>query len=53
VEHIRGQVLGRVPIAYAPGDVAVDAREIEFVQFGKAAGIFLGSFDQQAVVSMR
>jgi len=52
VEDIRSQILRRITIAYAPCDVAVHAREIQFVQFGKAAGVFFGGFDQQAVVSM-
>ena len=42
MEDIRGQVLGRVAIAYAPRDIAVHSREIQLVQFGKAAGVFLG-----------
>jgi 3',5'-cyclic AMP phosphodiesterase CpdA len=52
VEDLRGQVLGRITIADAPCDVSVHAREIQLIQFGKAAGVLFGGFDQQAVVSL-
>ena len=52
VKNVGGQILGRITIADAPGDVAVHPGEIQLVQFGKAAGVFFRGFNQQTVVSL-
>ncbi len=42
------KVFGGIAVANPPGDVGVDALEVQLVEFAEAAGIFLGSLNHKA-----
>lgn len=48
-KHVRRQILGLVPVAYAPRDIGVHPVEILFVKFGEARGVALRGFNPRPV----